>query len=61
MRKNYINKFLILTKNIISKKESDKFLKNVQNLKNLKSGQLDKLNIEINKSQLKRNKRKGIF
>ena len=37
------------------------FLKNVQNLKNLKSGQLDKLNIEINKSQLKRNKRKGIF
>ena len=61
MRKNYINKFLILTKNIISKKESDKFLKNVQNLKNLKSGRLDKLNIEINKSQLKRNKRKGIF
>ena len=61
MRKNYINKFLILTKNIISKKESDMFLKNVQNLKNLKSGQLDKLNIEINKSQLKRNKRKGIF
>jgi 2-methylcitrate dehydratase len=61
IRKNYINKFLILTKNIISKKESDMFLKNVQNLKNLKSGQLDKLNIEINKSQLKRNKRKGIF
>ena len=61
MRKNYISKFLILTKNIILKKESDKFLKNVQNLKNLKSGQLDKLNIEINKSQLKRNKRKGIF
>ena len=61
MRKNYINKFLILTKNIISKKESDMFLKNVQNLSNLKSGQLDKLNIEINKSQLKRNKRKGIF
>ena len=61
MRKNYISKFLILTKNIISKKKSDKFLKNVQNLKNLKSGRLDKLNIEINKSQLKRNKRKGIF
>ena len=60
-RKNYISKFLILTKNIISKKKSDKFLKNVQNLKNLKSGRLDKLNIEINKSQLKRNKRKGIF
>ena len=29
-RINYINKFLILTKNIISKKESDRFLRNVQ-------------------------------
>ncbi len=61
VRKNYINKFLILTKNIISKKEGYKFLKNVQNLKKLKSGRLDKLNIEIKKSKLKKNKRKGIF
>jgi len=61
VRKNYINKFLILTKNIISKKECYKFLKNVQNLKKLKSGRLDKLNIEIKKSKLKKNKRKGIF
>ena len=60
-RKNYINKFLTLTKNIISKKESDRFLKFVQNLKKLKSGQLDKLNIEIKKSKLKRNFKKGIF
>ena len=60
-RKNYINKFLTLTENILSKKESDRFLKTVQNLKKLKSGQLNKLNIEVKKSQLKRNLKKGIF
>ena len=60
-RKNYINKFLTLTKNILSKKESDRFLKTVQNLKKLKSGQLYKLNIEVKKSELKRNLKKGIF
>ena len=61
VRSNYINKFLTLTKNIISKKESDRFLKTVQNLKKLKHGQLSKLNIEINKSNLKRNLKKAIF
>jgi len=61
VRNNYIKKFLTLTKNIISKKEIDRFLKNVQNLKKLKSGQLNKLNIEIRKSNLKKNTRKGIF
>jgi len=60
-RQNYINKFLTLTKNILNKKESDRFLKTVQNLKKLKSGKLDKLNIEVKKSKLKRNLRKGIF
>tara|TARA_B100001996_G_scaffold267955_1_gene209424 strand:+ start:1 stop:798 length:798 start_codon:yes stop_codon:yes gene_type:complete len=61
VRNNYINKFLTLTKNIISKNESDKFLKTVQNLKKLKSGQLNKLNIEVKKSNLKRNLKKAIF
>ena len=60
-RQNYINKFLTLTEGIIDKRESNRFLKMVQNLKNLKSGQLDKLNIEIKKSNLKRNLKKGIF
>ena len=60
-RKNYINKFLTLTENILDKKESDKFLRNVQNLKKLKSGQLDKLNIEVRKNKVKRNFKKGIF
>ena len=60
-RISYINKFLILTKNIISKKESDRFLKDVHKLKKLKPGQLYKLNIEIKKSYLKSNNKKGIF
>ena len=60
-RQNYINKFLTLTDDILDKKESNRFLKTVQNLKSLKSGQLDKLNIEIKKNKLKRNKKKGIF
>ena len=60
-RQNYINKFLTLTDDILDKKESDRFLKSVQNLKNLKSGQLDKLNIEIKKNNLRRNLKKGIF
>ncbi len=60
-RKNYINKFLTLTKDILDKKESDRFLKNVQNLRKLKSGQLDKLNIEVRNNKLKKNNQKGIF
>ena len=35
-RKEYINKFKVLTDNIISKKESQRFLKCVQNLRKLK-------------------------
>ena len=60
-RKNYINKFLTLTENILNKKESDRFLKVVQNLKKLKAGQLDKLNLEVKKNIIKRNFKKGIF
>ena len=60
-RTNYINKFLTLTKGIITKKESDRFLKNVQNLKNLRSNQLIRLNITINKKDIKKNIKKGIF
>ena len=60
-RNNYINKFKILTDKILSPKESNRFLKDVQNLNNLKNGQLNKLNIEVNKKYLKRNYKKGIF
>ena len=60
-RLNYINKFLTLTKGVITKKESDRFLKDVQNLKKLKSNQLNKLNIVINKKNIKKNSKIGIF
>jgi 2-methylcitrate dehydratase len=60
-REDYINKFLTLTENILDKNESNRFLKTVQNLKKLKSGQLSKLNIEIKRNKLKKNLKKGIF
>ena len=60
-RKNYINKFLTLTEDILDKKEIERFLKTVQNLRKLKSGQLDRLNIIVKKSKIKRNLKKGIF
>mgnify|MGYP001451273973 CR=1 FL=1 len=60
-REDYINKFNVLTDNIISTKESKRFLRDVQNCRNLKNGQLGKLNIEIKKKNLKRNKKIGIF
>ena len=60
-RQNYVKKFLTLTEKIISKKESDRFLKAVQDLKKLKSGQLSKLNIEVNKRMIKKNFKQGIF
>ena len=60
-RKDYINKFKILTDNIISKKESFRFIRDVENLKKLKNGQLKKLNIDVNNKYLKKNNRKGIF
>ena len=60
-RKDYINKFLTLTEDILDKKEIEKFLKTVQNLRKLKSGQLDKLNLIVKKSKIKRNLKKGIF
>ncbi|MDB9718372.1 MmgE/PrpD family protein [Candidatus Pelagibacter sp.] len=60
-RQNYIQKFLTLTDGILDKKESSRFLKIVQNLKNLKSGQLNKLNIQVKRSQITKNTKKGIF
>ena len=60
-RPDYINKFLTLTKGVITKKESDRFLKDVQNLKKLKNNQLTKLNIEVSRRYLKSNNKKGIF
>ena len=60
-RENYIKKFKILTDKFLSKKESKKFLKNVQNLSKLKNGQLGKLNIEVGIKKIKKNKKRSIF
>ena len=60
-RDNYINKFRVLTKSILQDKEINRFLNVVKNLKKLKKGDLYKLNLEIKRNKIKRNKRKGIF
>ena len=60
-RSNYIEKFLTLTDEIIRIDESKRFLRDVQNLRKIKSGGLHKLNIEVDKRKLKKNNIKGIF
>ena len=61
-RKDYIKKFKTLTGGIIESSESERFLKDVQNLRNLGKSELGKLNIEI-KENLQNNKisNKAIF
>ena len=62
LRKEYINKFKSLTEGIISKKESDRFLKCVQNLPKLKAKDLKGLNVEVKSSVKDKSKSsKGIF
>ncbi len=63
MRPQYINKFKILTEGIITIEESERFLTAVQNLRNLKAGELDQLNVQVQLDQLKANQRddRGIF
>jgi len=60
-RENYIKKFNVLTNNIITNKERNRFLKSVQNLRKIKSGHLYNLNLEVRPKQLKKNSKKGIF
>ena len=61
-RQEYINKFKILTDGIISKKESARFLKTVQNLRKLKAKDLKGLNIEVMPKVKRKSKTtKGIF
>ena len=60
-RKEYIEKFKTLTEGIISKKETDRFLKNVQNLRKLKAKDLNGLNVEVKKTHFKKINKKGIF
>lgn len=61
-RKDYIKKFETLTNGIIESSESERFLNDVQNLRNLSKSELDKLNIQL-KEDMRQNKisNKGIF
>jgi 2-methylcitrate dehydratase len=61
-RKDYIKKFKTLTNGIIEADESERFLNDVQNLRNLNNSELQKLNIKV-KSELQKNStsNKGIF
>ena len=60
-RSNYIEKFQNLTKGIILPKESGRFLKDVQNLRKLKSGELTKLNVEVKGKSIKTRNKQSIF
>ncbi len=61
-RKDYIKKFKTLTNGIIETSESERFLHDVQNLRNLNKSELQKLNVIV-KSDLQKNtgSTKGIF
>ena len=61
VRNDYIKKFKTLTRKILEPSEINRFLDTIQDLKNLKSGKLHKLNIEVKKNYLRKNNIKGIF
>ena len=61
-RLDYINKFQMLTDGLISTSESKRFLKLVQNLKYLRSSDIQNLNVEVKRSKFKQSKKvKTIF
>ena len=60
-RSNYIAKFKSLTNGMIDAKESKRFIKDVENLRKLKSNELFKLNIEVKGKMIKRKGKKAIF
>ena len=60
-RSNYIEKFKTLTQGIVTTNESERFLKVVQNLRKLKSGELTKLNVEVKGKLLRTRSKKAIF
>ena len=60
---DYINKFNLLTKGLITPEEAERFLGLVQKLPTLTSAQLLQLNIEMDHDKLTLNQRdqRGIF
>ena len=62
-RKEYINKFDILTRDIITKEERDRFISLVERLPELSAKEVQELNVQIDINKMINNKRdtKGIF
>jgi len=57
-RSNYIEKFNSLTDGAVDTKEAKRFIKDVENLRKLKSNELFKLNIEVRKKITRKSKEK---
>ena len=60
-RENYIGKFDILTKELITKKERNRFIELVQNLRNLSAEQVKEINVQVAKLSNSTLDTKGIF
>ena len=58
-RSNYIEKFNSLTDGTVDTKEAKRFIKDVENLRKLKSNELFKLNIEVRKKIARKSKEKS--
>ena len=58
-RSNYIEKFNSLTDGTVDTKEAKRFIKEVENLRKLKSNELFKLNIEVRKKIARKSKEKS--
>ncbi|MBO6485176.1 MAG: MmgE/PrpD family protein [Pelagibacteraceae bacterium] len=58
-RSNYIEKFNSLTNGTVDTKEAKRFIKDVENLRKLKSNELFKLNIEVRKKIARKSKEKS--
>ena len=58
-RSNYIEKFNSLTDGTVDTKEAKRFIKDVENIRKLKSNELFKLNIEVRKKIARKSKEKS--
>ena len=60
-RENYIGKFDILTKELITKKERNRFIELVENLRNLSAEQVKEINVQVAELSNSTLDTKGIF
>ena len=60
-RPNYINKFNILTEDVVGSAERDRFLDLVQSLPSISGARLPEINVQLEPGQLKANLARGLF